>query len=60
MVSRYDSLMVSRLLAVSGKMAAGKDTIAEPVAAELWPGSEIHKVAFADALRAEVNEIIDR
>lgn len=51
--------MVSRLLAVSGKMAAGKDTIAEPVAAGLWPGSEIHKVAFADSLRAEVDEIID-
>ena len=51
--------MISRLLAVSGKMAAGKDTVAEPVASRLWPGSEIHKVAFADALRAEINEIID-
>lgn len=53
------SLMTSRLLAVSGKMAAGKDTISEPVAANLWPSTTIRKAAFADALRTEVNKIIE-
>lgn len=53
------SPITSRLLVVSGKMGAGKDTIAPRVADRLWPGSRIVHLSFAAPLKTEVNTIIN-
>lgn len=47
------------ILLVSGKMGSGKDTIANPLAHELWPNGEIVRMAYADALRDEINYAIN-
>ena len=47
-----------RILLVSGKMGAGKDTIAEPLAHALWPDRPVLRMAYADALRDEVDKIV--
>lgn len=47
------------ILLVSGKMGSGKDTIANPLVQELWPDGKIIRMAYADALRDEINHAID-
>lgn len=49
---------LSKILLVSGKMGAGKDTVSEPLAHALWPGLRVVRMAYADALRDEIDEII--
>lgn len=48
-----------RLIAVSGKMGAGKDTIAPLLMNKMNPNGKNVHMSFADPLREEVNEIID-
>lgn len=48
-----------RLLAVSGKMASGKDTLAGMLTNGAWRGSNVIRMAFADSLRDEVNKMLD-
>lgn len=48
-----------RLIAVSGKMGAGKDTIAPLLMEKMNPNGKNVHMSFADPLRTEINEIID-
>lgn len=50
--------ITSKLLVMSGKMGAGKDTVTPLVAARLWPGSKIVHLSFATPLKTEVNNMI--
>ena len=53
-----DQMQQGIILAVSGKLGSGKDTIASLVMAEMDSRS-ITQVSFAGALRCEVNQIIE-
>lgn len=53
-----DQMQQGIILAVSGKLGSGKDTIAPLVMAEMDSRS-ITQVSFAGALRCEVNQIIE-
>lgn len=50
--------ITSKLLVMSGKMGAGKDTVTPLVAARLWPESKIVHLSFATPLKTEVNNMI--
>lgn len=51
--------MRNRLLAVSGKMGAGKDTLAPALARRLWPDTTNLRMSFATPLRKEIDMIIE-
>lgn len=53
-----DQMQQGIILAVSGKLGSGKDTIASLVMAEM-DSRPITQVSFAGALRCEVNQIIE-